>query len=157
MANRKVGSSIISALALMLFASLTIGAFPAAAAQSVAGSISGISGTVTITRGGATIPAVYGAKVDVGDRITTGPASNITVTLTDGSQIELTDSSNLTIEENKLNPDGTRAATKLSLLTGLVRSLVRSTPGTPPNFEVHTPNAVASARGTQFDVDYHRD
>jgi hypothetical protein len=39
----------------------------------------------------------------------------------------------------------------------MVRSLVRSTPGRAPNFEVHTPNAVASARGTSYDVDYHKD
>ena len=28
------------------------------------------------------------------------------------------------------------------------------TPGSPPNFEVHTPNAVAAARGTTYDTDY---
>ncbi len=134
---------------------LSLFAVPGVWAQTVAGSISAVSGTATITRGGATIPAAYGAKVDVGDRIITGAGSNVTVTLTDGSQIEITDSSNLTIDQNTLNADGTRAATKVSLLSGLVRSLVRSTPGTPPNFEVHTPNAVASARGTDYEVDHH--
>jgi hypothetical protein len=89
---------------------------------------SSTSGTATITRGSTTIPAAYGIKVDVGDRIVTAAAST------------------LTIDENTLNANGTRASTKLSLLNGLVRSLVRTTPGTPPNYEVHTPNAVASAR-----------
>jgi hypothetical protein len=78
----------------------------------------------------------------------------LTVTLTDGSQLELTDSSDLTIDENTLNASGARASTKLTLLNGLVRSLVQSTPGTPPNYEVHTPNAVASARGTFYDTDH---
>jgi hypothetical protein len=39
------------------------------------------------------------------------------------------------------------------LLGGLVRSIVNPT-ATPPNFEVHTPNAVASARGSSADVGY---
>src|SRR5579859_1231919 len=154
--NRKTISPTTLPLTLLLFL-LTLCIVPQAWAQAVAGSISALTGSATITRGSASIPAAYGTKVDVGDHIVTGAGSNVTVTLTDGSQIEITDSSNLTIDENTLNPDGTRASTKVSLLSGLVRSLVRSTAGTPPNFEVHTPNAVASARGTSFDVDYHRD
>jgi hypothetical protein len=126
-------------------------------AQTVAGSISAITGQATITRGSANIQAVYGAKIEVGDRIVTGAGGNVTIALTDGSQIEVTDSSNLTIDANTLNPDGTRAGTRMSLLNGMVRSLVRTSAGKPPNFEVHTPNAVAAARGTSFDVDYHHD
>jgi FecR protein len=152
--DRKIISPTAFALAFLLIALFSLCAAPWVWAQTDAGSISAISGTATITRGSATIPAVYGTKIDVGDRIVTGAGSNVTVTLSDGSQIEVTDSSNLTIDENTLNATGTRASTKLSLLNGLVRSLVRSTPGTPPNFEVHTPNAVASARGTFYDVDH---
>jgi hypothetical protein len=155
--NRKFITPATLTIFSLVFSLTTVCAASQARAATVAGSISALSGTATITRGAATIPAAGGTAIDVGDRIVTAPASNLTVTLTDGSQIEVTDSSNLTIDENTLNPDGTRAATKVSLLSGMVRSLVRSTPGTPPNFEVHTPNAVASARGTNFDVDYHKD
>jgi ferric-dicitrate binding protein FerR (iron transport regulator) len=141
-------------LFFLLFALSSLGIVPQVWAQTVAGSISAISGTATITRGGATIPAAYGAAVNVGDRLATAAGGDLTVTLSDGSQIEVTDSSTLTIDENALNANGTRAGTKLSLFNGLVRSLVHSTPGTPPNFEVHTPNAVAAARGTDYDVDH---
>jgi hypothetical protein len=154
--DRKITSPNVLALAFLLFALTALCVASQASAQTVAGSISALTGSGAITRGSITIPAADGAKVDVGDRIVTGVGSNVTVTLFDGSQIEVTDSSNLTIDENTLNPDGTRASTRVSLLTGMVRSLVRSTAGTPPNFEVHTPNAVASARGTNFAVDYHR-
>jgi hypothetical protein len=154
--DRKITALDVFALTFGLFAPIAFCAVPQASAQTAAGAISALTGSATITRGGAMIPASDGIKVDVGDRIVTGVDSNVTVTLTDGSQIEVTDSSNLTIDENTLNPDGTRASTRVSLLSGMVRSLVRSTAGTPPNFEVHTPNAVASARGTNFDVDYRR-
>jgi hypothetical protein len=148
---------LYSLILVFLLALIAVGAGSSAAAQAVAGSISALTGTATITRGGATIPAANGLAVQVGDRIVTGAGSNVSVTLSDGSQIEVTDSSNLTIDENTLNPDGSRASTKVSLLGGMVRSLVRSTPGRAPNFVVHTPNAVASARGTSYDVDYHKD
>ncbi len=157
MTIRKIISPVTLTIVSLVFSLTTVCAPPQARAATVAGSISALSGTATITRGAATIPAADGVAVDVGDRIVTAAGSNLTVTLTDGSQIEVTDSSNLAIDENTLNADGTRASTKVSLLSGMVRSLVRSTAGTPPNFEVHTPNAVASARGTNFDVDYHKD
>ena len=153
MTDRKIISTAPLALAFVLFALFFVSAYHRYA-QTVAGSISAISGTATITRGSATIPAAYGTRIEVGDRIVTAAASSLTVTLSDGSQIEVTDSSTLTMDENTLNASGLRASTKLSLLNGLVRSLVRTTPGTPPNFEVHTPNAVASARGTFYDVDH---
>ncbi len=155
MSDQKSIFPSLFALAILLFALIAPGAAPSVWAQTAAGSISAISGSATIQRSGATIPAAYGTKVNVGDKIVTAAASNVTITLTDGSQVEVTDSSDLTIDENTLNPDGTRASTKLSLVNGLVRSLVKSTPGTPPNYEVHTPNAVASARGTGYDVDHH--
>jgi len=141
-------------LAALLFVLVSLGFVPQVWAQAVAGSITAITGSATITRAGATIPAAYGTAVDVGDQIVTAAASSLTITLSDKSQIEVTDSSTLTIDQNTLNAAGVRASTRLSLLTGLVRSLVSTTPGTPPNFEVHTPNAVASARGTYYDVDH---
>ena len=79
----------------------------------------------------------------------------MSVSLSDGSQLELDDSSTLVLTENVLSPDGSRASTKVTPLNGPVRSLVKVSSGSPPNFEVHTPNAVAAARGTMFDVSYH--
>jgi len=125
-----------------------------AGAQASAGSVTAINGNVSIQRAGRSFPAVYGTAVQVGDRVTTATNGRLTITLSDNTQLELTESSTLVLTENVLNPNGTRASTKVTLTGGLVRSLVRFTAGTPPNFEVHTPNAVASARGTTYDTDY---
>jgi FecR-like protein len=143
------GSSAALGTVLMLLVGMGT-----AAAQSVAGSITALSGTATIVRGATSIPGAFGTQVDVGDKIATGPSSSATITLIDGTQMELTDSSNLTIDENLVTPTGSRSSTKVTLFNGLLRSLVRVTPGTPPNYELHTPNAVASARGTNYDVDH---
>lgn len=92
--------------------------------------------------------------MDVGDRLDTTANGRLTITLTDSSQLEMTESSTLLISENLVNPNGTRSRTMVTLMDGLVRSLVRVTAGTAPNYEVHTPNAVASARGTTYDTYY---
>lgn len=141
---------LIVATALIL---LSLGA-GVARAQTVAGSISAVSGGVTIVRAGGSSAATYGEKVNVGDRLITAANGNVTITLTDGSQMELAESSTLTLDENTLTPGGQRQSTRVTLIDGLLHSLVRVTPGTPPNYEVHTPNAVASARGTSYDVDH---
>jgi hypothetical protein len=102
------------------------------------------------------MPAADGAAVQVGDKFTTGPNSRVTIKLSDGSQLELNESTTLVLTEDVLNPDGSRASTKVTLLGGLVRSLVHFSPAGAPNFEVHTPTGVASAPGgTVFEVSYH--
>ncbi len=124
------------------------------AQPSSAGTVSAIRGTATISRAGQTLPATYGTRIQVGDQISAGAGSLVTLTMADGTQMELTESTNMVVERNDLNPDGSRAATEVKLLGGLLHSLVRHAPGNTPNYEVHTPNAVAAARGTDFDTDY---
>ena len=140
-------------------AALVVAAFicfaPRSWAQAPAGTVGVADGNVSVVRAGKSIPTAAGTALQVGDKLTTGPKSHLTVNLTDGSQLELDESSTLVLTEYVVNPDGSRASTKLTLLGGLVRSLVHVSSNSAPNFEVHTPNAVASARGTMFDVAYH--
>jgi hypothetical protein len=138
------------------FAMVLLVLVPHASAQTSAGSISAVSGTVSLERAGRSIPAADSAAIQVGDKFTTGPNSRVIIKLSDGSQLELNESSTLVLTEDALNPDGSRASTKVTLLGGLVRSLVHLNPAGAPNFEVHTPIGVASApRGTMFEVSYH--
>ena len=76
MIDRKIISPTALALAFLLFALTSLGVVPQVWAQTVAGSISALSGSATITRGSATIPAAYGTKVNVGDRLVTAAGSN---------------------------------------------------------------------------------
>ena len=145
----RVAYRVLIALSVLL----TLTARPAHA-QIVAGTITALNGSATITRAARKFPAAYSAPVDVADQLETSPSGRLTVTLTDNSQLELTESSTLLISEDLLNPNGTRARTSLTLMGGLMRSLVRVAAGTSPNYEVHTPNAVASARGTTYDTYY---
>ncbi len=119
----------------------------------VAGTISTAAGSVNVQRGGTSTPATTGTPVNVGDRVVTGAGGHAVITLTDGSELELGESSNIVIDNQALAPAGGRAATQVSLFGGVLRSVVNATGG-PPNFEVHTPNAVAAVRGTRFDTVY---
>jgi hypothetical protein len=85
----------------------------------------------------------------VGDRVVTARNSRVTITLTDNSKLELDESTSLAIDQQSVGANSRN--TKLSLFTGLVRSFVLHTsPST--RFQVYTPNAVASARGTEYDT-----
>jgi len=117
-------------------------------AQGTAGSVTSITGDVHIERAGTTVPATVGMALIVGDRVVTASSSRVTITLTDNSKLELDESTSVVIDQQLVTASS--RTTKLSLFNGLLRSLVSRTSGTT-NFQVFTPNAVASARGTEFD------
>ena len=142
---------LVSALVVVLLP-LAIAARGFAQAP-VAGTVSTASGTVQVQRAAVLAAAGPEPPVNVGDRVITGPGGHAVITLTDGSQLELGESSNLVIDNHALAPAGGRAATQVSLFGGVLRSVVNATGGAP-NFEVHTPNAVAAVRGTRWDTAY---
>ncbi len=120
-----------------------------------AGSVTALQGKVLIERTGSTaFAAQVSQAVRIGDRVTTGPGSRVTITLSDGTQLGLSESSSLVVADSRLDASGHRAHTEIDLIRGLLHSLVRHTEGNAPNYEVHTPNAVAAARGTDYDTDY---
>lgn len=129
---------------------LTLSIANRAMAQTLAGSVTSLTGDVHVERAGTTVAATPGIVVDVGDRVVTGTNSRVTITLTDNSKLELDESTSLVIDQQMVAANSRN--TKLSLFSGLVRSFVSYTSSPTPNFEVHTPNAVASARGTEYDT-----
>ena len=122
-----------------------------AMAQTPAGSVTTLTGDVRVERAGTTVAATPGMALDVGDRVVTGANSRVTITLTDNSKLELDESTSLVIDQQMVGASSRN--TRLSLFTGVVRSFVSYTSSPTPNFEVHTPNAVASARGTEYDTE----
>ncbi len=146
-ARMRLISAVVAVLLSLTFAARGFAQAP------VAGTISTASGAVQVQRGAVVTGVSPGASVNVGDRVITGPGGHAIITLTDGSALELGESSNLVIDNHALAPTGGRAATRVSLFGGVLRSVVSATGGTP-NFEVHTPNAVAAVRGTRWDTAY---
>jgi len=150
--NRSQYSAVFGA-ELLLIGALVLAVSGPALAQTAAGSFSSVSGEVQIQRAGASIGAAPGVGVDVGDRIVTGASGHAVIVLNDQSRLELDAVSSITLDQFTIT--GGATSTRVSLFSGVLRSLVNAASGgAPANYQVHTPNAVAAVRGTKFDTAY---
>jgi len=142
------------AAGLLLISALLLVVSGPALAQTAAGSFLSVNGPVQIQRsGGATIGAAAGVGVNVGDRIVTGANGHAVIVLNDQSRLELGPASSITLDQFTVS--GGAAATRVSLFSGVMRSLVNAASGgAAADYQVHTPNAVAAVRGTKFDTAY---
>jgi ferric-dicitrate binding protein FerR (iron transport regulator) len=146
-----MNKNIISRLIVAFLVTLTLLIASRTMAQvTPAGSVTSLTGDVYRAPWNHPVPATPRMTVDVGDRVVTGANSRVTIKLTDNSKLELDESASQVIDNQAVT--ATSRNTKLSLFSGLVRSFVSYTSSPTPNFEVHTPNAVASARGTEYDT-----
>jgi ferric-dicitrate binding protein FerR (iron transport regulator) len=121
-----------------------------AAAQENVGEISKINGIAKLERSGKVLEVANAMPVAIGDTIRTPPNAQVSVTFKDGSMVELGESTSFTIDQYEI-VGSRRSKGFLELHGGHLRSLVKIASG-EPNFEVHTPNAVASVRGTEFET-----
>jgi len=124
-----------------------------AGAQAV-GTVQTYAGDVRLERASKAVPVATGMGVLRGDHFTTGANGRLMILLNDQSSLDLYDSSDLVVNDQVLASAGA-ASTRVSLFSGVMRSIVHVTGGATPSFEVHTPNAIAAARGTDFDTGYH--
>jgi hypothetical protein len=138
----------------LVISALLLSVSGAAYAQTAAGSFQAVNGQVQIQRaGGATIGAVAGVGVNVGDRIVTGVSGHAVIILNDQSRLELGPASSITLDQFTISGGATSA--RVSLFSGVMRSLVNAASGgAAADYQVHTPNAVAAVRGTKFDTAY---
>ena len=148
--SRRCHDGLIRA-GLFLIAVCVIAGPSTVRAQTIAGTISSASGGVQIKRGGTVMPALPGTPVNRGDRIASGVEGVAVINLSDGSQIELQPSTDITLDQYG---GGGSTPTRISLASGIVKSAVKRTSGTPANYQVHTPNAIVTARGTAFYTSY---
>jgi len=116
------------------------------------GSIQELRGTAQVFRAAKTIAAAVGILVMLGDRIETLADSELTLILRGGTRLTLGEDSTIIIDRHLV---ATHIQTSIRLLLGKLRSWVNDTGGAGGvNFEIHTPNGVAAARGTDFEVEF---
>lgn len=118
------------------------------AADQQAGRLVQLRGSATIERGNAQLPAQLKAGILASDVITTANASRAKLLFIDDSVLTMAENSKLVVKEF-IYSKGKEGKSVFNLLDGKMRSVVGKT-----KFEVHTPTAVAAARGTviYFDV-----
>jgi ferric-dicitrate binding protein FerR (iron transport regulator) len=126
---------------------------PPVAAQPPLGSVTAIEGVVTLERAGQATTVTLGTAIGIGDKLAVSANGRLTITLKDGSQLILAESTTIVIQGSVVA--GRNLATPIQLLGGHLRSLVEAgLRDSSPRFEVHTPNAITAVRGTDFETAY---
>lgn len=111
-----------------------------------------ISGEVQVSRdGGAFEPATDGAVLAAGHTLRTGPDGRAILTYFEGSTVSVEPSTELSIDEASAHPDGSTVVTMTQNLGRTWHVVTRLITG-DSRYEVRTPAATASVRGTGFEV-----
>src|SRR5262249_7690634 len=90
-------------------------------AQVAPGNVTSLVGTASIQRAGSSIDVTVGMPVQVSDEVVVSTGGKVTITLSDGSILEVGSSSTIVIDEELLGPGGARASTRVHLLAGILR------------------------------------
>ncbi|HVN27337.1 MAG TPA: FecR domain-containing protein [Candidatus Binataceae bacterium] len=147
----KLKFSASAALAAMLL--ILASCFPSRANAQV-GQIAQAQGSVELARTGLTRAIGLGTALYLNDEVIDGPAASSTINLNGGSSLELGESTTLKIDQHIMPANQGHFTSRLTLALGTVRSVVPALSGGGTEFEVHTPNAVTSVRGTVFRVTF---
>jgi ferric-dicitrate binding protein FerR (iron transport regulator) len=140
------------AQALLILAMMIVCRSSSASAQSTAGTITEVIGSATIRRGTQDLGVAAAMPVLVTDAIETRMHSRVTITLADGSQLRMSESTRIAIDAYIVSGTAPLRGS-INLLIGRLRAVVNFAAGGPlPDFEVHTPNAIAGVRGTEFET-----
>lgn len=107
-----------------------------------AGKVAALRGKSVIERGKEQITPAISSDILASDIIKTGPDGKIKLKFVDGSVLTLGENSKLVVKEF-LYTKGKGGKSTFNLLQGKMHSIVGKT-----KFEVHTPTAIAAARGT---------
>jgi hypothetical protein len=98
-----------------------------------------------------------GDILGLGDRIRTGPDSNVTLEFADSSTLVVQEQSEVVLDTLAVSANGIIVETRVRLNRGRGEAEVPSQRKPPPSFEIITPESVTSVRGTRFRVEADRE
>lgn len=134
----------------VIFILLAIFSWTSAAWAGV-GFIAGVQGESHVARASESLPATVGMAVELGDRLVTGKKARIKILFSDDSLLTVGGKTELIITEHLFDAKAAKRQTIIELIKGKLRALVqKDVAGISGTFEVHTKNAVAGVRGTEF-------
>jgi hypothetical protein len=140
---------------------LVVGIIGVLLTVTVQGALAGEIGLITFVQGSVTLahphapaaPAKFRDDVRFHDVIETQQASRTKALFRDDSILTVGERSRIEITEYVFNPRENIRSVVINLVTGKLRALVGKVfAGSGSRFEIHTPSAVAAARGTYFIV-----
>jgi hypothetical protein len=154
--RRQFRHHLIRLIAIALLSLILTFHCAAAFAQDTVGQVTDITGSAKLERGGIEVEAATMMPIKVRDKLRTTAKSKVTVTFRDGSKLVLSESSSYTIDEYSIGATN-RIRASIALWAGHLRAIVFIAAGGVPDFEVHTPNAIAAVRGTEFETAFIAD
>ena len=122
--------------------------FPVQVFADVVGKFNDIRGDVSLTRANAAITPKVEEAVQTKDVVATGDKSRAKLLLTDDTLLSVGQKSRLEVTEYLL--DKNKRTSIVSLKAGALHTKVEKFIEPGSKFEVHTPTAVAGARGTEW-------
>ena len=149
-------ASMIRLIAIILLSFMLTAQCSVAFAWDTVGEVTGITGAGNITRGGSSFMAAPSMPIQIHDELEVIGKAELTVTFHDGSKLILSESGRYSIDQYAMTP-ATRTEASIALWAGHLRAIVNVIAGGAPNFQVHTPNAIAAVRGTEFETAYIKD
>jgi hypothetical protein len=154
--HRQFRHYLIRLVAIALLGLILTSHCAAAFAQDTVGQVTDITGSAKIERGGIEVDAAATMPIKVHDKLRTTAKSKLTVIFRDGSRLVLSESSSYTIDEYSIAATN-RIRASIALWAGHLRAIVFVAAGGTPDFQVHTPNAIAAVRGTEFETAFIAD
>jgi hypothetical protein len=131
--RRSVALAVASAMLGLLASS-------AVRADDSVGTVTQVSGSAQIQRGGATLPAQQGTPVKIHDTVTTQPDGSVTLGFGDGSSMALSSNTSIAIEDTAAM-NGQMVPSRVTLISGDIHTIVPDKAGQPHSIEVNTPNS----------------
>lgn len=125
-------------------------------AQPSAALIVAMTGDVRIQRRGETGSQQLKLtdRLELGDHLSTGSASSITIRFADTSELTLLQHSDLVFDQLSLLGDSGMVDSRMRLARGSAEARVKPRQDARARFEIHTPSAVSAVRGTEFRSTY---
>lgn len=128
-------TTLVISCAMLCLGLLEAGA--TAHADDSVGSVSQVTGTAQIQRGGVLLPAQPGTPVKLHDVVTTQPGSTATLSFPDGSSMALTSGTTVKIEDAAA-VNGQSVPSRVTLSSGNVHTIVPDKAGNPHHLEIDT-------------------
>ncbi len=151
---RPLAVGFAAAIALVIVSALVF-QFWSNQSGSEQASVAAVQGTVFIQTDNSDIwkPVTNKTSFEEGDLVRTGADSSVVLTYPDESHTAVAPNSELTILLMTSAEDGSRQEIVLRQEIGSTRNVVQPLPSADSRFEIQTPSAIVTVRGTEFMVD----
>jgi hypothetical protein len=151
-------STLTTPKACLSIAVLTAAAFALPAYAADIGQIKIAKGQVTIERGGQTIPATPGVRLQGGDVLKTGAGGSVGLTMSDNSLLSAGPNSVLSLDRYEFDSTTSQGQFDTTLTKGSLAVISgRIAKQSPEAMKVRTPASILGIRGTEFVVSSNDD